>query len=123
MISWIKVQSTLPDKPEVIRIAAALRIHRLHALGLCVALWAWADSQTSDGIIEGFDRDSVDALFGQPGFAEALERVGWLRVGDGAIVLPRFDRHNGTSAKKRAETARRVSKHRMKANPTDFERF
>jgi hypothetical protein len=41
-----------------------------------------------------------------------MRRAGWLKGENGCLIFPGFDRHNGETAKARAETNRRVAKHR-----------
>ena len=50
-----------------------------------------------------------------PGFADALEEVGWLSADD-ELTLPNFDRHNGKTAKTRAQTKNRVEVLRSERN-------
>ena len=46
------------------------------------------------------------------GFADALQQVGWLACHENEMRLPNFDKHNGQTAKTRAQVNRRVAKHR-----------
>ena len=39
-------------------------------------------------------------------------KVGWLADKGGGLSLPNFDKHNGNTAKNRAQTARRVANHK-----------
>jgi hypothetical protein len=43
-------------------------------------------------------------------------KVGWIVVADDSLSLHNFDRHNGETAKQRAQTAKRVAKHRSNAD-------
>src|SRR5690606_10968131 len=55
-----------------------------------------------------------------PGFAAAMIEAGWLVSENGILRLPDFDTYMGKSGKKRAQTARRVSRHRnAKCNASD----
>jgi hypothetical protein len=54
----------------------------------------------------------LDRITTTPGFAEAMRKVGWLEGRDNALSFPRFDRHNGQTAKNRALTKERVAKTR-----------
>jgi hypothetical protein len=44
--------------------------------------------------------------------------AGWMHEKNGVLTLPNFDRHNGETAKSRALTAKRVSKHKERGNAT-----
>lgn len=119
---WIKVETTTPDKPEVIAIAEMLGIDQDAVVGKLIRIWLWADQQTFDGNAGGNGVSVTFAFLDRctfvPGFGSALEKVGWLaRRPDGTLTFPNFDRHNGTTAKSRALTAKRVAKHK-KGNAT-----
>ena len=116
-MSWIKVDCMLIHKPKVVKIARELNLKRETVLGYLIKFWALADGITEDGRLDGYGPDDVDDLVGLPGFGRALEVVDWLRFNTRGAVLPRFDLHNGESAKKRANTSLRVSRHRrLKSN-------
>lgn len=107
---WIKVEHTIGTKPEVFRIAGKLGISRVEAIGHLVSLWIWLDQNSESGELTATS-EMVNALT-LDGFAEALEEVGWLSVDKGKLLVPNYDRHNGSSAKKRALGAERVRKYR-----------
>ena len=112
MSSWIKVESSIYEKTEVFLLSQIMEMERSQVLGLLVVFWTWADKNTADGKINA-NRQIIDAVTIE-GFANALIQVGWLDfVNDGkCAIMKNYDRHNGTSAKKRATTADRVRKHR-----------
>lgn len=101
---WIKLEKTTIRKPEVLRIAAELGIHPDHAFGLCVRFWVWCDDQLESGNARSVTVASVDALLDRAGFGDALLNVGWLRVRNGSLEVPNFERHMAESEKKRAIT-------------------
>jgi len=112
---WIKIEHVTPDKAEVIRLAQLLKIDQDAVLGKLVRIWIWADQNfTSEALKVQIPDAFIDRLAGCPGFAGAMRNVFWLQGGDGRLQIPNFTRHNGQSAKARAETNRRVSEHRMK---------
>lgn len=105
---WIKLEYTTPDKPEVIAMAARLRIRDSDAIvGKLLRLWIWADQNSIDGHEIAITREFIDRLTNCRGFAAALEAVGWLIEDAGLLTFPRFDRHNGDSSKKRAYETRK----------------
>lgn len=103
---WIKWEKGLLRKPEIMAIAAALGVSDQHAASCCMAVWEWADDVTMDGLIR-VKPCAVDRVACQPGFADAMQSVGWLVVSPSAIQLPNYDRHNGRTAKERALDANR----------------
>lgn len=116
-MTWIKMRCDLTDDPAVIRMASLLKIDRFAVVGRLHKFWAWSDSHTVDGLVDWIDEHIVDELAAMPGFAKAMESVGWLEFREGAVALPKFDRHNGESAKKRADAAERQRLSRL--NRTD----
>jgi DNA replication protein DnaT len=101
---WIKVETCTSGKAEIIRLARLLSVNRDEAIGMAVRFWVWADSNTVDGVVDGVASQDVDAVLSTPGLCRALEMVGWLQIDaqKESITIPKFARHNGESAKKRA---------------------
>jgi hypothetical protein len=115
-MSWIKVDTTLVNKPKVVQISRSLKKKREETLGYLVKFWCLIDGLTEDGFLPGYNRAEIDDLVGQKGFAKALESVNWLAFDKNGAKLPKFDLHNGASAKRRANTACRVARHRSNAD-------
>lgn len=117
---WIKMRVSLPDDPAVIRIVDSVGIDTDAVIGKLFRLWAWADTQTTDGAAK-VGTAWVDRYTGTPGFAEAMRDAGWLIVTSDGIMFPKFDRHNGKSAKVRADNTerQRVSRDMRDKNVTD----
>jgi hypothetical protein len=113
---WIKVETTMPDKPEIFQMAERLQIDPDAVAGKLLRVWIWADQQTVDGNAPSVTKALLDRVTGVTGFTEALMECGWLlKEGDG-YAFPNFDRHNGKTAKKRAQTHKRVQAHRSDCN-------
>lgn len=108
---WIKMEVGLPEKPEVWQIAGMVGIDADSVVGKLLKVWRWFDAHTESGSARGTPQ-LLDAICGQPGFADALVAAGWLVVADGRLTTVNFDKHNGKTGKMRAETARRVANHR-----------
>jgi hypothetical protein len=114
---WIKVEENMPDKPEVCRMAARLGIECDAVAGKLVRVWVWAGRNcNADGNTSVTVRALLDRLTGVTGFCEAMTDAGWLVVSGDTMTFPKFDRHCSQSAKARADTQRRVSKHRAIGN-------
>jgi hypothetical protein len=111
---WIKMQANLPDKPEVWHVAGITGIDPDAVVGKLLRVWAWFDSHTVDGNAVGVSFPLIDRIAGVIGFGEALHLAGWLLLVDNGLSLPKFDRHNGKSAKSRALSNERVAKSRAK---------
>lgn len=111
---WIKVEHTMPDKPEVVTLATILNIDQDAVAGKLLRLWIWADANSVSGNDLSVTSSFLDRLTLCPGFAAGLVKVGWLSGRDGRLMIPNFDRHNGQTSKNRATTNRRVSDFRKR---------
>jgi hypothetical protein len=105
---WIKMRSALRRHPKVVRIASALQTDRLRVVGGLHAVWCLFDELSEDGRLYGYTPSALDSEIGFPGFSELLVAVEWLNWdGNDGLSLPEFDKHNGASAKRRAQEADR----------------
>lgn len=115
---WIKVEHSLPDKPEVIAIASTVGIDQDAAAGKCLRWFIWLDQQVEDCHAVSVTDAFIDRLTFCPGFAAALRRVGWLEGRESHLSVPNFDRHNGQTAKLRAQSKDRQQRKRMSVTET-----
>lgn len=111
---WIKVELSLPQKPEVIRIGRALGIPSEAVCGWLIKFWGWIGANSVDGVVDGVVDADVDMVMGLPGFSAAMVSVKWLKfdVDGKRLLVPNFERHNGESAKKRALKSSRQARWR-----------
>jgi len=100
---WIKMRVALRDDPSVIGVAEATSLDEDTVVGKLHRLWSWADQHTTDGRAAGITPRWVDKYLGFTGISDALVSAGWLVFEPGYMILPAFDKHNGSSAKSRAE--------------------
>lgn len=110
---WIKMRANLHSHPKVVRMASALNADRLRIVGGLHAVWCLFDEHAEDGQLHGYDADTVDSHISFPGFAAAMESVSWLLTDGLCVTLPRFEEHNGQSAKRRAMEAQRKRSERQ----------
>ena len=115
MTPWLKVRCDLHEDTAVVAAALALGVSENEIVGALVKFWSWANTQTPDGNAPGVTDSWLDRYVGVSGFARTLARVGWLEVAEAGIAVPKFDRHNGASAKRRAQTTVRVQTYRKDA--------
>lgn len=114
-MDWIKINTTLPREPKVMRLAAMLGCSRLEALGVAVEWLCWLDGISADGCT-GMSAELVNSLFAQPRLVDALCAIGWAHIDDSAcVVAANYSTHNGESAKKRTLAAEKKRKQREKA--------
>ncbi|EIW8605144.1 DNA replication domain protein [Klebsiella aerogenes] len=104
---WIKMRADLHTHPKVVRMASALKADRLRIVGGLHSAWCLFDVHSVDGFLDGYSPETLDDLIGFPGFARAMMAVGWLEEDGESLVMPRFEAHNGQSAKRRAQDADR----------------
>lgn len=117
---WIKMRTSLLTNPKVNGIARELESHRdvtgvlstgfngvmseivtrnvmRHVTVSCLlVIWGAANEHTKDGVFRNADISDIDDMVGVPGFAAAMEDVGWL-VADaeaGTVTLPNFNEYN-----------------------------
>lgn len=104
---WIKMRGNLWDDPRVSSIVDETETTEASVIGALYWLWATADQHTSEGDMPGLSLRQIDRKTGVPGFAAAVVRIGWLSECDGGLKIARFEEHNGSSAKRRGEDAKR----------------
>ena len=114
---WIKMGIGLGRHPKVVRIASALKADRLRVVGGLHAVWCLFDEHSEDGQLSGYTAELVDEMIGWPGFMAALVLVEWAEDHGETLSLPRFDAHNGQSAKRRAMEADRKREARKPSAP------
>lgn len=111
---WLKLECSTPEKSETLAITAAMGWTDPDlTVGKLFRVWRWFDQHTVDGRAGGVTTALLDRIIGAPGFTEAMRSVAWLVVTEDGITLPNFDRHNGSTAKARALTAKRVSRFKL----------
>ena len=93
-------------------MAEVLKIESDSVVGKLLRVWIWADQNSVDGNGVTVSDAFIDRLTGRKGFARAMRVCGWLEGENGCLSFPGFERHNGSTAKERASTNRRVAKHR-----------
>lgn len=114
MPAWIKMRTTLSADGRVRTLARVLTRSRAEVIGHLYNLWCIADEQTTDGLLAHWTIEEVDEET-TAGFAKAMIDIDWLKVVDGGLQIPRFEDHNGSSAKKRAVDASRQARKRKAA--------
>ena len=106
---WIKMRGNLWDDPRVGHICDLCDTSEASVIGGLYWLWATADQHTEDGTMPGLSLRQIDRKTGVPGLAAALVDVGWLLDDPAGATIVKFEEHNGASAKKRCQTAKRVA--------------
>lgn len=114
---WIKVRKELWTDPRVMQAVGKLGVPRQFVVGCLFRLWSIADSHSTDGSLPGWSAELLDAELGLEGFADTLVGIGWLEATDDGLSIPRFEEHNGASAKRRAQDARRKAARRRPSAP------
>jgi hypothetical protein len=120
---WIKMRGNLWDDPRVCRLCDICDVGEAQIIGGLYWLWSTADQHTEDGRLSGLSLSGIDRKTGTRGFAAALVTIGWLIETSEGVEVPRFDEHNGSSAKRRASEAQRKANARsVSASDADKQR-
>lgn len=134
---WIKLEKELREDRRFTRMVDALLARQnqsvtsvtqmrfisngvvTQALGGLAQLWMFADSHIREDDTLDITLDEIDQLIGIEGFAKLMPSD-WLEVVDEhSVRLPDFQAHNGTDAKRKALTAKRVKRHRTRTAVSD----
>ncbi len=99
-------------KREIMLIAKQQQVTPREAAACCMEVWEWAQQQSLDGLIMGFDATDVSHAVGIAGIGEAMEAAGWIVSGRGNIQFPNWERFNAKSAKARLLNAERQRRHK-----------
>lgn len=111
---WIIMRMDLPDDPSVVSMAAALNVDEDMIVGKLHRLWSWADKHSKGGRVDGVTPMWIDRYVRVDGFSNAMRAAGWLETDDSGVTFPRFERHNGKSAKVRVDSALRQRESRAR---------
>lgn len=110
---WLKVEKATPDKPEVRHIARLCNVSPGDAFAAWFRLWCYLDTVTADGEVRFLTPADCDEFARLPGIGAALSHdhgCGWIVFHSRGATVANWDRHNGESAKQRANTQLRVAK-------------
>jgi uncharacterized phage protein (TIGR02220 family) len=111
-MSWLKMEHSLPEKIEVVTIAAELAMTPDEVIGKLFKVWRWFDQHTTDGRAT-IKLNALALVVGvDVGFLDQMHLAGWLYAEGADVVLPNFDYHCGETAKTRALAAKRKQKQR-----------
>lgn len=113
-MSWIRIETSLPRSSKIVQLARALGCNRMAALGVALTWLAWLDEQTVDGRT-GMCAEEVDDVLGFKRAGAALVSIGWAELDEhGCLVAVDWEQYNGESSKKRALSARRMDRKRLR---------
>lgn len=116
---WLKWEKGLERKQEILQIAARLLMPPAQAAGTLMVVMSWLDDNVSeyrDGhaivTLKSLSPAFIDTIAGITGFADALAEVGWIRSEGNNLLFVNAGRHNGVTAKARADASLRKAKSR-----------
>jgi hypothetical protein len=112
-LGWIKIETCLPQKPEVMKLAELLGIDEFAVVGHLVCFWAWVDANVSLDcpVVIGTKR-GLDRVSGRDGFCDAMIAVGWLQIDGSQVSIPHLEYHLDKTAKTRAMESRKKARQR-----------
>ena len=116
---WIAMGADLWTSPELIRLSAFVltgcqqsvsacqtrESAKCCAIGAMYRFWTIVDMHCDDGILSGYSESDIDYEVGIPGWAEAMQSVGWLSVSPEGLSVPGFEKWFSRSAKRRRMNA------------------
>jgi len=114
---WIKMRTNLWDDPRISKLCDITDQPEAAIVGGLYWLWATADDHTECGVLHGLTTRAIDRKTGIQGLGEGLVAIGWLADHPEGVRIIGFEEHNGSSAKKRCQTAKRVEKHKAENAP------
>ena len=115
---WIKMRGNLWDDPRVSALVDATDSTEAAVVGALYWLWASADQHTENGVMPGLTLRQIDRKTGVIGFGAALCAIGWISDHPEGIQIVNFEEHNGASAKRRSEDAKRKADVRKVSDKT-----
>jgi hypothetical protein len=116
---WIKIEHSLPSKPEVIQMADILGISEEEVVGHLVRFWSWADQNLSrDCPDTSGTRRGLDRVACRDGFVDAMIAVGWLEFDGQTVRVPNYESHLSQSAKQRGLESRKKNRQRQMSRKT-----
>ena len=120
---WIKMRDNLWSDPRVTRLCDIVEKGKATVIGGLYWLWSNADQHSVDGALPALTLKGIDRETGIRGFGKALTdpKVRWLEDGPDGVTIPRFDEHNGASAKERAEGQKRKANYRARTGQVSKE--
>jgi hypothetical protein len=120
-MSWLKFDTSTPEKPEVLAITVELGWDDPDlTVGKLLKVWRWFDLHSIDGNAPSVTLQLLDRIIGVTGITQAMLNVGWLEhLEGGGLSISNFENHNGTTAKDRALAAKRAAAHRGKVGSND----
>lgn len=114
---WIKIQTELIGGIDVMDLCDFTGLDEYQVVGRLVKLWGWANHNTTDGYLRRMTVAKLDKHVDHDGFASALIQVGWLVKSKDGMTIPKWEKHNGSGAKVRAEAAARQAASRARHKP------
>lgn len=118
---WIKMRDNLWDDPRVSEICDITGATEATVIGGLYWLWSNADQHSVDGKLAGVTVATIDRKTKIKGFGKALIAAGWLAEVERGVAIPRFEEHNGESAKTRAEGQKRKANWRSRTGQMSHE--
>lgn len=112
------MRGNLWDDPRITKMCDITGQSEAAIVGACYWLWSTADQHSDTGTMSGLSLSAIDRKTGVKGVAQAMVDIGWLAECSEGVQLLRFGDHNGASAKKRSQNARRVSNYRSNDDVT-----
>lgn len=100
--SWLKVEISTPNKPEILEMSEALNLDPDTVFGKLFRVWSWFDEHTTDGHAPSVTVLHLNRVVGVNNFCEAMIATKWMKKTEKGISIPNFTRHHTKPSKDRA---------------------
>ena len=111
---WIPMRVALRETHQVFSISEATGLEVDTVVGKLLRLWGWFDQHTENGNAP-VTLVYADRVAECAGFAQAMQKVGWLTIENGVMSVTEFDKYFSQGGKRRLLTARRVAHFRKRS--------
>lgn len=111
---WLKIEKATPEKPELDEMSHILGISHKEVFYGVFMVWSYFDSHTEEGHVPSVTKRRLDREAECDGFINAMLQVGWMQEKKGSLIVTDFDKHNGKSAKRRANDALRAANYKAR---------
>lgn len=107
---WMQIDLDLPQKAEVLRLAAETGLGIEEVVGRVVCFWAWVERNGVDGLVRHATTAVVARVVNADAtFVAVLADVGWVEFSPDGAAIPGWEKRFSRAAKQRSCDARRKS--------------
>ena len=123
-MAWVEFHYDVVQNRKTDKLASALKIPKVCAVGILAGLWSWAIEYAPDGDLTEYSASTIASAVcwdkGAGKLMDALKACGYLDVTeDDGIVIHDWIEYGGRLNEQREQTRERVARHRKKGKCND----